>query len=121
MTTAEEDLLVPGLVLAELDYWCHERLGVGAWLVFLEDVARGAYRVEPATLADLERCVALQRQCADLRLGVVDASIVALCERLDESAWPPSTAATSRSSGRRTWTRWSCCRVSPRRRGAPCR
>ena len=35
---ATEDLAVPGLVLAELDYWC-TKLGLRrAWLVFLEDV-----------------------------------------------------------------------------------
>lgn len=84
LTAADEDLVVPGLVLAELDYWCHERLGGEAWLVFLEDVLRGAYRVEAPTLADLERCAALQRTYADLRLGVVDASVVALAERLGE-------------------------------------
>jgi len=84
LTEADEDLLVPGLVLAELDYWCQERLGGDAWLVFLDDVLRGAYRVEAPALADLERCAALQRAYADLRLGVVDASVVALAERLGE-------------------------------------
>lgn len=78
------DLVVPGLVLAELDYWCHERLGGGVWLAFLEDVLAGAYRVEHPTLADLARCHELQERYADLRLGVVDASVVSLLERLGE-------------------------------------
>lgn len=82
---ASEDLVVPSLVLAELDYWCHERLGGETWLVFLEDLLAGAYRVEHPTAEDLARCAALQRQYADLRLGVVDASIIALAERLKES------------------------------------
>lgn len=81
---ATEDLIVPGLVLAELDYWCHERLGAEVWLVFLEDLLGGAYRAEHPTGHDLERCATLQRQYADLRLGVVDASVVALAERLNE-------------------------------------
>lgn len=46
LTGAREDLVVPSLVLAELDYWCHERLGGDVWLAFLEDVLDGAYRVE---------------------------------------------------------------------------
>jgi predicted nucleic acid-binding protein len=71
-------------VLAELDYWCHERLGADTWLVFLEDLLAGAYRLEHPTAHDLERCATFQREYADLRLGVVDASIIALAERLAE-------------------------------------
>ena len=84
LTDSSEDLLVPGLVLAELDYWCHERLGPAAWLAFLEDLLDGAYRHEPPTEGDLGRCAELQREYADLRLGVVDASVVALAERMGE-------------------------------------
>lgn len=79
-----EDLIVPALVLAELDYWCHERLGVDAWLVFLDDLLEGAYRPEQPILRDLRRCRELQAEYADLRLGVVDASVIALLERLGE-------------------------------------
>ena len=68
----------------ELDYWCHERLAPDAWLAFLEDVLAGAYRVEDPTRSDLERCHELQRAYADLRVGVVDASVLALVERLAE-------------------------------------
>src|SRR3954463_7201217 len=81
---ADEDLVVPALVLAELDYWCHERLGLDAWLIFLEDLMKGAYRSEAPTAADLRRCHELQSTYADLRIGVVDASIVALVDRLNE-------------------------------------
>jgi predicted nucleic acid-binding protein len=84
LTEADEDLVVPGLVLAELDYWCHERLTGTVWLAFLEDLLAGAYRVEHPAAADLRRSHALQEQYADLRLGVVDATIVALVERLGE-------------------------------------
>jgi predicted nucleic acid-binding protein len=79
-----EDLVVPALVLAELDYWCHERLDATVWSTFLEDVVVGAYRVEHPSPADLQRCHALQQRYADLPLGVVDASVVALLERLGE-------------------------------------
>ncbi len=79
-----EDLLVPALVLAELDYWCLTRLTLDAWLVFLEDVEQGIYVIEPPTAPDLARCRQLQAQYRDSSLGVVDASIVALAERLAE-------------------------------------
>ena len=81
---ANEDLVVPTLVLAELDYWCGRRLPPDAWLIFLEDLLAGAYRIESPTSMDLARCRELQARYADLSLGVVDASIVALTERLTE-------------------------------------
>jgi predicted nucleic acid-binding protein len=81
---AGEDLVVPGLVLAELDYWCSERLGGAVWLAFLDDLLDGAYRPEQPTLEDLRRCEELQSRYADLALGVVDASVIALAERLGE-------------------------------------
>jgi predicted nucleic acid-binding protein len=78
---ASEELIVPSLVLSELDYWCHERLTGEVWLAFLEDVLAGAYTAESPTHEDLRRCHELQ---GDLRLGVVDASLLALAERLGE-------------------------------------
>lgn len=81
---ASEDLVVPALVLAELDYWCGRRLGQGAWLTFLDDVVAGAFRVEAPSRADLARSRELQNQYADLDLGIVDASVIALAERLAE-------------------------------------
>jgi predicted nucleic acid-binding protein len=79
-----ENLIVPALVLSELDYWCHERLSADVWLAFLEDVLGGAYSVENPTQDDLVRCHALQRTYADLKVGVVDASVLAVVERLEE-------------------------------------
>ena len=79
-----EDLLVPGLALAELDYWCGQLRLSSAWLSFLDDVLAGAWRVDHPSLGDLKRARELQTEYADLRLGVVDASIVALAERLGE-------------------------------------
>jgi predicted nucleic acid-binding protein len=84
ISEAGEDLIVPALVLSELDYWCQERLTPDVWLAFLEDVLGGAYGVADPTLGDLERCHALQRSYADLKVGVVDASVLALVERLGE-------------------------------------
>ena len=39
---------------------------------------------EHPAVADLARCHELQKRYGDLRLGVVDASVIALLERLDE-------------------------------------
>jgi predicted nucleic acid-binding protein len=80
----DEELVVPALVLSELDYWCHERLTGEVRLSFLQDVLDGAHRIKHPTIADLERCVEVQRTDADLRVGVVDASVLAAVERLGE-------------------------------------
>jgi uncharacterized protein len=84
LTLSREDLVVPALVLGELDYWCHTRLTADVWLAFLEDVLAGAYEVVPPMIEDLERCRELQRTYADLEVGIVDASVLALVERLAE-------------------------------------
>jgi predicted nucleic acid-binding protein len=84
LSEAREDLVLPALVLAELDYWCHRRLGVDVWIVFLDDLLRSVYRSESPTLADLKRCREVQDKYRDQPLGVVDASVLALVERLGE-------------------------------------
>lgn len=84
LTDATEDLVVPVLVLAELDYWCARRQTPEAWTAFMEDVLAGAYRLEPPTTSDLARCLALQDQHRDISLSLVDASLIALAERFGE-------------------------------------
>ena len=79
-----EDLVVPSCVLVEIDYWTHKLLGRETWSLFVEDVASGAYRLESLTLDDLQRAAELELEYADLDLSLVDASVVALCERLGE-------------------------------------
>lgn len=78
------ELVVPALVMAELDYWCHTRLTGEAWLTFLDDMLAGVYRYDAPTPADLQRCHELQSRYTDLELGIVDASVIALTERLAE-------------------------------------
>jgi predicted nucleic acid-binding protein len=84
LTDATEDLVIPVLVLAELDYWCARRLSAEAWLIFLDDVLGGVYRVEPPTGPDLVRSRELQATYRDLSIGIVDATVIALAERFGE-------------------------------------
>jgi predicted nucleic acid-binding protein len=76
-------IVVPVLVLAELDYLLLENLGVEAELSFLESVLAGAFALDSATLEDLPRIQELIAQYRDLELGAVDASVIATAERLE--------------------------------------
>lgn len=80
-----EDLVLPACILVEVDYWTRKLLGAEAWDVLVEDVAAGAYRLEQLGVDDLVRAAELERLYAELDLGLVDAAVIALCERLGET------------------------------------
>jgi predicted nucleic acid-binding protein len=56
-------------------------MGCAAMRVFMDDIARGAFTYAPA-VDQLSRAMAIDRRYADLGLGLVDASVVALAEDL---------------------------------------
>ena len=73
-------LLVPVTVIPEVTYLLKARLGDRAERTFVASLAAGELGVEPLTAADLKRCDGiLDRYPA---LGFVDASLVAMAERL---------------------------------------
>lgn len=78
---AHGPLLLSPFVLAELDYLVTGRLGQDVALALLDDVAAGAYRLEPIAAVDVARSSEVMRQHHDLVAGLADASIVALAER----------------------------------------
>jgi predicted nucleic acid-binding protein len=71
---------VPGLVLAEVDYFLRDERA--AMQAFMQDLSRGAFTYAPPTLGQLARAMDVDRRFADLRLGLVDSSVVALAESL---------------------------------------
>jgi predicted nucleic acid-binding protein len=72
--------VVPGLVLAEVDW--HLRSKRAQMRRLMSDLAAGAYAYEPPTPSDLARAMQIDRKFGKLGLGLVDASIAALAERL---------------------------------------
>ena len=50
--------------------------------VFMPDLARGAFTYAPPTVGQLSRAMEVDRRFADLGLGLVDGSVVALAESL---------------------------------------
>jgi predicted nucleic acid-binding protein len=78
---AGRGLIIPALVIAEASYLIGTRLGPDVEARFLESLAR--MHVESPTPDDWLRIGRLVKQYGDFPLGGVDASVVALAERLD--------------------------------------
>ena len=75
-----ELLIVPVTVLPEVAYLLHSRLGAAAELAFVQSAAASELEIEPLRQQDLTRCSDVMRRYPDI--GFVDASIVAMAERL---------------------------------------
>lgn len=71
---------VPGLVLAEVDYFLREQRR--AMRSLIRDLARGAFTYAPPPVDHLRRAMETDERYGDLGLGLVDASIVTLAEDL---------------------------------------
>ena len=78
-----DPLVVPSPVLAELD-WIGDARGVPALDATLASVESGSIEVIDLSPADYTRIRELCQQYRDLGLGMVDASVVAVAERLGE-------------------------------------
>ena len=81
LRTARGPLLLSPFVLAELDYLLATRVSWEAELALLEEVARGAYRLEAFAAEDVAAARAVLDRYHDLHIGLADASIVVLAER----------------------------------------
>ena len=82
LSDAPRPLIVPSLVVTEVAYLLGDRLGQAAEQAFARSLRDGELLVEPVEPHDWARIDQLLDQYADLPLGIVDASIVATCERL---------------------------------------
>jgi len=80
-TTADPVLSTTPLVLAEVDHLAGERLGTAAQSAFRQDLANGAYGIVWWNDA-AHQCAEIAEQYRDLRVGLTDASLVALAARL---------------------------------------
>ena len=74
-------MLLSPFVLAALDHLLSTRVSQGAAVALLDQVAAGAYRVEPMEADDIARAPEIVLQYRDLQLGLADASLVVLAER----------------------------------------
>jgi uncharacterized protein len=81
LATARGPLLLSPFVLAELDYLLATRVSEEAELALLDEVARGAYRLEAFAAEDVAAAHSVLERYRDLHIGLADASIVVLAER----------------------------------------
>jgi predicted nucleic acid-binding protein len=81
LSKASPPLLLSPFVLAELDYLLSQHVGSDAQVALLDEVARGAYQLEPFGRADVAAARKVLEKYASLRIGLADASIVVLAER----------------------------------------
>jgi predicted nucleic acid-binding protein len=75
-------LLVPATVIPEAAYLLNNYLGQQAEAVFLQSLLDGELAVEQVTMFDLSRAGELLQQYGDANIGLVDASVLAVAERL---------------------------------------
>jgi len=80
-----ESLVVPAPVLVEMDYWVRKYLHGKILALFLDDVIAGAYQVEHLLPQDYRRVREICDRYADSDVGFVDASVLAIVERLNET------------------------------------
>ena len=71
---------VPGLVLAEVDYFLRDERK--AMKALADDLVSGAFTYAAPTVDQLARAMEIDRRYGDLALGLVDASVVVLAEDL---------------------------------------
>jgi len=82
LASAPRPLVVPALVVTEVAYFLSDRIGDVAEQAFARSLARDELLVEPVEPRDWLRIEELLDEYADLPLGIVDASVIAACERL---------------------------------------
>jgi predicted nucleic acid-binding protein len=74
--------VIPWATLPEVDYLLASHVGAKAQDAFFEDLADRAFTVEWGRQEDLARARAIDRKYRTLQLGLVDAVVIAVAERL---------------------------------------
>lgn len=81
--TLRARLIVPLTVLPEVAYLLDTRLGHSVMQQFVNQIAMPAWTLEAVDSADLKRVATLLQTYQDMRLDFVDATLIAIAERLN--------------------------------------
>lgn len=79
------ELIVPAAVIPEVDYLISQRLGPEVAGLFYRGLIEGNYFVAELPQDKYTRVLELNQQFADLELGFVDASVIAIAEMLEQN------------------------------------
>ena len=81
--SARAQIAVPITVLPEAAYLLHARIGHAVMRAFLAELSQPSWEILGVEVADLARSNEILAQYADSELDFVDATLVALAERLN--------------------------------------
>ena len=81
--TIRERVILPVTILPEVGYLLVERIGHHAMRQVFRQLLSSTWVIEPLLQEDLARSVALLEQYAHARLDFVDATLIAIAERLN--------------------------------------
>jgi hypothetical protein len=81
---ANEELVLPAPVVVEFDWLCGSKGFPKIAAILLDDILAGAFTVIQLNSNDYARCKELIVRYADAEIGLVDASVLAIIERLGE-------------------------------------
>ena len=76
-------ILVPQLVLVEVAYLVGRDVGIPTVVRFLRGLSASRFELIEATAQDIERIAQILEQYADSKVDFVDASVMAIAERLN--------------------------------------
>ena len=76
-------ILVPQLVLVEVAYLIGRDVGIPTVVRFLKGIPASRFELIEATAQDIERIAQILEQYADSKVDFVDASVMAIAERLN--------------------------------------
>jgi predicted nucleic acid-binding protein len=83
VTQLGRELVVPDLVLVEVDQLLRARVSPDAARLFLAAMARGEHLIAFLSSALLRHAVEIDARFPDLDLGIVDAAVMAVAEQRD--------------------------------------
>ncbi len=77
--------MIPAPVMVELEYWCARSSSAESFTRLLDEIDRDHLSIEDLVAVDYRRVRELLITYVDLRVGFVDAAVLAVTERLRET------------------------------------